>query len=70
MTTIELRSISPGDLALLGIEDVAYVTAITIDGMLAFAIHSADGQRLGIAPSRESALGVIRENDLEPVSVH
>lgn len=71
MTVMErLRSMSTSDFAALGIEHVAYVVPVTLDGVVAYAVHSADGQRLEIAPSRARALVLIRENDLEPVTVH
>ena len=71
MTTIErLKQISTRDLAVLGVQNVAYVKPVMVDGVLAFAIHAADGTELALAPTREHALALIRKNDLEPVSVH
>ena len=33
-------------------------------------IFAADGKQLAIVPTRESAIAVARQNDLEPLSVH
>jgi hypothetical protein len=49
---------------------VAYVKAITIEGVRAYAIYLADGTQLAIAPSREVAFAAVRQHELEPASVH
>jgi hypothetical protein len=43
---------------------------VVIDGQPGFAVHAANGKTLGIAPTREIARAFIREQDLEPVSLH
>ncbi|MBI4969270.1 MAG: DUF1150 family protein [Rhodospirillales bacterium] len=53
-----------------GIEQVAYVKAGVIDEQAVWTIHAADGTRIGWAPARELALAAVRQNDLEPLSVH
>jgi len=71
VTVIErLRTIEKSDLAMLGIQDMAYVRPVTVDGKKGFAIYAADGTQLAVAASEAQAYGVIRQNDLEPVSVH
>ena len=58
-------------LAHFGIEQVAYVKPITLEnGETAFAIHAADGQEMAVMADREVAFATVRQNDLEPVSVH
>lgn len=64
------RSMSPQDLALWGVQDVAFVKLVEIDGQEAWSIHSADGNNIGMAPSREVAFAAVSQYDLEPVSVH
>ena len=49
---------------------VAYVKAVTIEGVRAYAIYLADGTQLAIAPSREIAFAAVRQHELEPASVH
>jgi len=61
---------SDADLAVLGLADVAYFRAVVIDGQPGFAVHAANGNTLGIAPTREIARAFIREQELEPVSLH
>ncbi len=54
----------------LGSMHVAYIKPVTVDGSVAYAIHAADGQELGVFDEREIAFVAARQNDLEPVSVH
>ncbi len=64
------RQISAIDLVSLGLEYVAFVKPVAIDGKKAYAIYAADGSQLGLAPGREAAFAAVLQNDLEPVSVH
>jgi len=61
---------SARDFALWGIEDVAYIRKVEIDGKTGWAICAADGNGLGVAPERDLAFAAARQNDLEPLSVH
>lgn len=55
----------------LGLGHTAYVRlAIDGDGEQAWGIYSADGQPLGVAPSRDVAFAAVRQYELEPVSAH
>lgn len=58
------------DLANWGIEDVAYVKPIAIDGAGAYGIFAADGTELAQMDNRDEAIVTIRQNDLEALSVH
>lgn len=50
---------------------IAYVKQTTVEGDAGYAIHAADGRPLGVVRAeRELAFAVVRQNDLEPVSVH
>jgi hypothetical protein len=66
----KLRHISPKDLALLGMQDVAYIKRITVNDATAFAVYAADGTQVAALPNRELADATVRQHDLEPVSVH
>ena len=65
-----LRQLSPRELGLLGMNDVAYVKRVVEDGAETFAVHAADGTRMALLPDRNLAFAVVRQNDMEPVSVH
>ena len=65
------RQITAQDLALLGLEHVAYVKTVRgEDGEVAFAIHTADGNQVAVVDDRDVAFATVRQNDLEPLSVH
>jgi len=65
-----LRHISSSDFAALGLQDVAYVKPVVVDGSPAFAIFAANGMPAGMVPTRDAALAAVREHGLEPVGVH
>jgi hypothetical protein len=68
--TSDIRRMSPEALALLGVNRIAYVKRVEIEEEARFAVHAADGTGVTVFPSRELAQLAIRQNDLEPVSVH
>ncbi|HLJ65395.1 MAG TPA: DUF1150 family protein [Stellaceae bacterium] len=65
-----LRSISPAEFALLGMQDIAYIRPVTINDEVTFAIHAADGTQVAVLRDRDVAIATIRQHDLEPLSVH
>ena len=65
-----IRQMTPHDLAVLGLQGVAYIRTIEAEGRDGYMIHAADGTEIGVAQSRELAIATIRQNDLEPVSLH
>jgi hypothetical protein len=71
MNEIErIRHMSSRELALFGMQDLAYVKPVLVDGVSAFAVHAADGTQITVLPDREIALVTLRQHDLEPLSVH
>jgi hypothetical protein len=69
-TAHDIRTITRQDLALLGMQSMAYLRAVTLEGTPGFGIFAADGTQLAFAPTRAMAVAAVREHDLEPVSVH
>ena len=67
---IFLRHLSPRDFATFGMNHIAYVKPVEVKGAKGFAIHAADGTPITVLPRRDDAFAAIRQNDLEPVSVH
>ena len=65
-----IRHMSSHELALLGMQDLAYVKAVFVNGVTAFAVHAADGTQVAVLPDRDVALATVRQHDLEPLSVH
>ena len=69
-TSEELRHMTANDLAMLGMQDIAYVMPVVVDGNAGYAIHAADGTQMALTGDRDIAFAVVRQNELEPVSVH
>lgn len=61
---------SDHDLAVLGLQHVAYVKPVSIEGATAYSIHAADGTEIAVMDNRALALATIRSHDMEPVCVH
>ena len=71
MNRIEwLKNISTREFAVLGMNDMAYVKRVVVNDEPGFAIHSADGTQLALVPNEDIAYATIRQNELEPMSVH
>ena len=64
------RIITDQDLEGLGLQSVAYVKSVQIEGQAVFSIHAADGTEIAILGNRDVAFATIREHDMEAVSVH
>jgi hypothetical protein len=69
-TAHNVRSITPKDLAMLGVQDMAYVRTLTVDGTKGYGIFAADGTPLAFTESLALAVAAVRQYDLQPVSVH
>ncbi len=71
MDNIErIRHMSARDLALFGMQDLAYIKMVMVDGATGYAVHAADGTQIAVLPDRDVAFATVRQHDLEPVSVH
>ena len=65
--TTLLRTLSAQDFLALGVQQMAYIRPVTVNGMQAFSIHAADGTQLAIHDNEIAAQALTRQNDLEPV---
>lgn len=65
-----LKNISPKEFALWGIQDVAYIRPVMDNGKQAAAIYAADGTQVAVMKTMALAEAAVRQNDLEPLSVH
>ena len=64
------QELSQQDFLLLGINDVAYVKKEEREGKEVFVIHSADGNAITALADHDIAFAAVRQNDMEPLSVH
>lgn len=67
---VEEVVVTANGFAALGLNQVAYIRSAQEGEKVGFAVHGADGTFLTMAPSREAAEGLVRSNELTPVSVH
>ena len=58
------------DMTALGLEIVAYVKPIDVDGDACFGIFAADGTEITVVSNRDVAFAAVKQQDLEPLSVH
>ncbi|TWT15101.1 DUF1150 family protein [Reyranella sp. CPCC 100927] len=66
-----LKTLSAAEFAVLGLEQFAYIKAVTLpDGKNAIGVFAADGRPLAGAPDIETAQALVRQNELEPALVH
>ncbi|MAF95619.1 MAG: hypothetical protein CMM60_07680 [Rhodospirillaceae bacterium] len=61
---------SAHDFAQWGVEHVAYIKPVEINGGTLFAVFAANGQQLGLMETPDMARAAAIQNDLEPLSVH
>ena len=66
----KLRHITAQDFAAMGVQQLAYIRPVLVNGVTAFTIHAADGTQIGVAPTREVAFAAVVQHELEPVSLH
>jgi hypothetical protein len=69
-SSINPRHMSDRDLAVFGVQDVAFIKPISVNDEVAYAIHAADGTQMALVTDREVAFAAVRQHGLEPVSVH
>src|SRR5690348_11272074 len=61
---IDIHDISPQQLAMLGMQQIAYVKPVVVRGTAAYAIHAADGTPMAIAGERDAALAAIVQHEM------
>ena len=71
MTQAErIRGLSPQDLLMLGIKDMAYVKDVEVDGETGVALFAANGQQIAVMEDRQTAMATALQNGLAPMTVH
>ncbi len=64
------KSISRQDFNSFGLEDMAYVKTVDVEGQKLHAVHAADGTPLTVINTRDLAFATVRQHEMEPLSVH
>lgn len=65
-----LRSLSSQDFLSLGLSQVAYIRPLEQDGHSYYAIYAADGTQMAILANYGAAIAVVRQHDMEPLTLH
>ena len=65
-----LRHLSAADWAAFGVQQIAYMRPVVVNGVRAMAIHAADGTPIGAAPDARLAAAAIVQHEMEPALVH
>ena len=68
--SIDPHAVSKEEFAVFGNGRIAYIRPVSVKGEEAFAVHSADGLTLAVITDRDLAVAVVRQNALEPLSLH
>jgi hypothetical protein len=67
---MDIRHISAAQLAQLGMQQIAYVKPVVLNGEQGFAIHAADGTPMAVAGNREVAIAAVMQHEMVAVQVH
>ena len=67
---VDIRHISTEQLAQLGMQQIAYVKPVVVNGTAAYAIHAADGTPMALAAELDVALAAIVQHEMVPAQVH
>ncbi|MDB5374778.1 MAG: hypothetical protein JWP04_3420 [Belnapia sp.] len=65
-----LRHLSVADWARFGVQEIAYIRPVVVNGEPAISIHAADGTPIGAAPNAALAIAAIEQHELAAVLVH
>jgi hypothetical protein len=67
---VDIRHISTEQLAQLGMQQIAYVKPVVVNGAACFAIHAADGTPMAIAGGLDVAIAAIEQHEMVPAQLH
>ena len=67
---MDIRHMSTAQLAQLGMQQIAYVKPVVLNGEQGFAIHAADGTPMALAGNLELAVAAIVQHEMVPAQVH
>ena len=66
----ELRSLSQQDFLAFGLNEIAYIRQLADEAPGVVGIFAADGTQIGSMARAEVAIAAVRQNDMEPLSLH
>jgi hypothetical protein len=66
----DIRHLSAEQLAKLGLQQIAYIRPVMVNGETGFAIHAADGTPMAVAGDRDVAIAAVLQHEMVPALVH
>jgi hypothetical protein len=70
MARFDIRHLSEAQLAQLGVQQIAYIRPIVVNGEAGYAIHAADGTPMAVAGDRNVAIAAVLQHEMVPALVH
>ncbi len=64
-----LRNLSNQDFLAFGVNQIAYIKPMNVMGKPVYTLHAADGSALAVIDDYNAAVMVVRQNDMEPVTL-
>ena len=68
--SVDKKNITADDLAKLGVNSVAYIKKKIVDRKNMWFIYAAEGTELAYTDDENTAISLVIDNELVPVSVH
>ncbi len=69
-TSVDIRHLSETQLAQLGLQHIAYIRPIVVNGEAGYAIHAADGTPMAVTGDRDVAIAAVMQHEMVPALVH
>ena len=66
----DIRHLSVEQLAQLGLQHIAYIRPVVVNGEFGFAIHAADGTPMAVTGDRDVAIAAVLQHEMVPALVH
>lgn len=68
--TESYEPLSQQDFLAFGLNDVAYLRDVETEDGMVVGIFAADGTRMAVMKDFQTAVAAVRQNEMEPLSVH
>jgi len=70
LVRFDIRHLSESQLAQLGLQQIAYIRPMLVNGEQGYAIHAADGTPMAVAGDRNVAIAAVLQQEMVPALVH
>lgn len=66
----DIRHLSEAQLAQLGVQQIAYIRPVVVNGEAGYSIHAADGTPMALAGDRDVAIAAVLQHEMMAALVH